>query len=59
MKWHQTDSKIPQSGFSSVFVTPDVRVGAPSTFHGNGKTVLRGGFGVYRWQSSEGDVDGL
>jgi hypothetical protein len=58
MKWHQTDSKIPQSGFSSQFVTPDVRVGGALDFHGNGSTVLRGGFGVYRWQASEGDVDG-
>jgi hypothetical protein len=58
MKWHQTDSKIPQSGFSSAFVAPDVRVGGAFDFYGNGTTVFRAGFGMYRWQASEGDVDG-
>jgi hypothetical protein len=57
MKWHQIDSKIPQSGFVSPFVQPDVRFGGAYDVHGNGRTVVRGGFGIYRWQFSEGDVD--
>jgi hypothetical protein len=57
MKWHQTDSKIPLSGFVSPFVRPDVRIGGAYDVFGTGTTVVRGGFGMYRWQFSEGDVD--
>ncbi len=55
--WHQIDSSIPQSGFVSKLFYPDVRFGGAYDVHGNGTTVVRGGFGVYRWQFSEGDVD--
>lgn len=57
MVWHQKNSKIPQSGFSSKLFYPDIRVGGAYDTHGDGKTVLRAGFGMYRWQFSEGDVD--
>lgn len=57
MKWHQIDSKIPQSGFESKLFYPDVRVGGAYDLNGDGKIVMRGGFGIYRWQFSEGDVD--
>ncbi|HWW23703.1 MAG TPA: carboxypeptidase regulatory-like domain-containing protein [Edaphobacter sp.] len=56
-KWHQNDKTVSQSGFGSKLLNPDVRFGGAYDMFGDGKLVLRGGFGMYRWQFSEGDID--
>ncbi len=50
--WHGIDSKIPLSGFPSKLFFPEPRFGFAFDLFGKGRTVLRGGFGVYRYQIS-------
>jgi len=47
-EWHGIDSKIPMSGWASHTMYADPRVGVAYDFTGKGRTVLRGGFGIYR-----------
>jgi hypothetical protein len=50
--WHARDSRIPRSGFPSKLFNAEPRFGFAFDLFGNGRTVLRGGFGVYRYQLS-------
>lgn len=47
--WHAIDAGVPLSGQPNRFVYPDARFGVSYDLFGRGNTVLRGGWGVYRY----------
>jgi len=53
--WHKLNSSIPTSGWNSALFFYDPRVGAAYDVFGTGKTVMRVGFGTYRYQVSSND----
>ena len=55
-EWHGIDNKLPISGWTTPRLYPDPHVGVAYDLFGNGKTVLRGGFGVYRFNVAYNDV---
>ena len=48
-RWHAIDPGIPLSGQPNRFAYADPRLGLSYDLFGNGNTVLRGGWGVYRY----------
>ena len=48
---HKTNSSVPVSGITSPWAYPLPRLGVAYDVFGNGKTVVRGGFAVFRYQS--------
>jgi hypothetical protein len=52
ISWHGKDSSIPVAGVGSRVLFYAPRAGLAYDLYGNGKTVFRGGFGVYRSRDS-------
>lgn len=55
LKWHKIDPSIPNSGWKSRLFYYDPRVGVAYDLFGTGRTVIRAGFGTYRYQVSGND----
>jgi hypothetical protein len=47
--WHAIDAGVPLSGQPNRFAYPDARFGMSYDLFGTGNTVVRGGWGVYRY----------
>jgi hypothetical protein len=55
--WHAIDAGVPLSGQPNRFAYPDTRFGFSYDVFGTGRTVVRGGWGVYRFVTQVNTVD--
>lgn len=56
--WHSIDSSVPISGWKSPLFYYEPRLGVAYDVFGDGKTVLRGGFAVFRYQIAYNTTSG-
>ena len=54
--WHGIDPGIPLSGLPNRFALISPRVGVSYDLFGTGKTLIRGGWGAFRWQVQYNDI---
>jgi Carboxypeptidase regulatory-like domain len=54
--WHAIDPSVPLSGQPDRFAYFDPRIGLAYDLYGNGDTIIRGGWGAYRFVTQVNDV---
>ncbi len=55
VRWHGIDPGIPNGGSPTRLAYTSPRVGLSYNLDGQGKTVVRGGWGEYAWNDQDGD----
>ena len=58
LSYHAINPAVPKSGLTTPFLVLSPRIGLSYDVFGTGKTVVRGGWGTYRWGDQWGDYSG-